>query len=84
MAGTAGGQAAALLSVVLRNMYSESQCVEIVQHTSSRLLSKGTTISSVRQLTEFADLLARKMFPIGFGNFIAKEAMRIVKTYEYA
>lgn len=82
LAESAGGQAAALISVGLRNLYSGGKCGEIIHRFSTENLPKQAAISSIQQLNDVADLLANKMSAVGFGNYLAQQAVRISTAYQ--
>ena len=81
MAESAGGQAIALLSVCLKNLFKFSDVGLILARLSSKLCPPGTNISSAAQLADVAHLLANKAESLGFGNHLAKEVARIHEVY---
>ncbi|KAH7397163.1 hypothetical protein BKA66DRAFT_453754 [Pyrenochaeta sp. MPI-SDFR-AT-0127] len=81
LAETAGGQAAAMLSMVLANLFKTHQCGEILSQLCSRLLPADIAVASVSQLADVTELLAQKLFPLGFGNYLPDQVVRIHKAY---
>ena len=81
LAETAGGQAAALLSTLLANLFQFDQRGEILSQLCSRLLPTEFSVASVLQLAEITDFLAQKLFPLGFGNFLPDQVVKIHQAY---
>ncbi|KAL8789468.1 MAG: hypothetical protein Q9195_006793 [Heterodermia aff. obscurata] len=81
MAGSAGGQAVALLSMCLGNLFNYGNCGEILSRLCSSLLPKSMNLASVSQLADVAELLAGKLSVLGFGNRLASEVIKIHKAY---
>ena len=81
MAQSAGGQAIALLSMCLTNLYTPAKTGTIISRLSSKLCAASANISSIRQLADVATLLGRKVDALGFGNLLAHEVMRIQEAY---
>ena len=82
MAESAGGQAAALLSMCLGNLFRPTIYGQILSHLCSTLLEKSMQVSSMSQLADAAKLLAAKLNTLGFGNLFACEITKIYRVYE--
>ena len=82
MAETAGGQAIALVSMCLTNLFGRADTGTILSRLCSRLLSGSMNISSVAQLADAARLLSGKLNMLGFGNMLAREVTKIHQIYE--
>ena len=82
MAESAGGQAVALVSMCLLNLFKDGETGMILGGLCSRLLSHSMNISSVSQLADVAKLLSGKLNTLGFGNLLAKEVTKIHQVYE--
>ena len=82
MAGSAGGQAIALLSMCLTSLFKHADIGTILSRLCSRLCPRSANISSCAQLAEVARLLASKVDTLGFGNLLAKEITRIHDVYD--
>ncbi|KAI9686329.1 MAG: hypothetical protein M1822_003674 [Bathelium mastoideum] len=82
LAETAGDQAIALLAVVLRNLFHYDGFGELLYSLSRQLLSPQLAVASMKQLWKAADLLASKLATLGFGNFLAKQVVRICDAYQ--
>ncbi|KAH8899001.1 hypothetical protein GQ53DRAFT_802408 [Thozetella sp. PMI_491] len=82
MAQSAGGQAAALLSFCLINMYPQREAGTILSRLCHSQLPKSLPVASVAHLTDVAALLASKLNKLGFGNLLAEQALRILTVYE--
>ena len=76
MAESAGGQAAALLSMCLGNLFRPEVYGQILSHLCSTLLEKSMHVSSMSQLADAAKLLAAKLNAFGFGNLLAREIQK--------
>ena len=81
MAQSAGGQAIALLSMCLTNLFSYANTGRILSRLCSKLCPSTANVSSMPQLASVATLLGSKVDAIGFGNLLAHEVMRIQETY---
>ena len=81
MAESAGGQAIALLSICLKNLFKHADTGVILARLSSKLCPRTANISSASQLADVATLLASKADALGFGNLLAKKVMRIHDVY---
>ena len=81
MAESAGGQAAALLSMCLGNLFKSEDYAQILSRLCSTLLSRSMHVFSVLQLANAANLLAAKLNTLGFGNLLACEVMKIHRVY---
>ena len=82
MAESAGGQAIALVSICLTNLFKPADTGTILGRLCSRLLSGSMNISSMAQLANVAMLLSGKLNTLGFGNLLAKEVTKIHQVYE--
>ena len=85
MANTAGGQAVALLSMCLVNLFKASDVGCIFSRLCSDLFSgsmKRTSIASVSQMADAAVLLTGKLDTLGWGNILAREIWKIYRAYE--
>ncbi|KAF3491500.1 uncharacterized protein GIQ15_01017 [Arthroderma uncinatum] len=81
MAKSAGGQAIALLSTCLINMFGKEKTGDILFDLSQELSSSSTSVASGAQLREVASCLSSKLAIIGFGNVLAAAASRIHGVY---
>ena len=82
MAESAGGQAIALVSMCLTNLFDEQDTGLILARLCSRLLSGSMNVSSMPQLADVAKLLSGKLDTLGFGNLLAREVLKIHRVYE--
>ena len=82
MAESAGGQAIALVSMCLVNLFWHNDTGTILSRLCSRLLTGSMNISSVAQLADAASLLSGKLNMLGFGNMLAREVTKIHQVYE--
>ena len=82
MANSAGGQAIALLSLVLGSLYYLDDFGNIWKRLSERLIPESVAISSVSQLASVGRTLRDKLVPLGFGNYMAQRVERIYQMYE--
>ena len=82
MAESAGGQAIALVSMCLTNLFGEPDTGIILGRLCSRLLSGSMNVSSMSQLADVAMLLRGKLSTLGFGNLLAREVLKIHQVYE--
>ena len=82
MADSAGGQAIALVSMCLLNLFRAGDTGTILGRLCSRLLSSSMNISSMEQLADVAKLLSGKLNTLGFGNLLAREVTKIHQVYE--
>lgn len=81
MAESAGGQAVALLSMCLMNLFKHSDAGLVMARLCSKLLSASMNLASVSRLSDVAKLLAGKLDTLGFGNLLASEVTKIHKVY---
>ena len=81
MAQIAGGQSIALLCLCLQGMCGDTAWCALYD-VSERILPRSHCISSVGQLSLASMLLSAKLAPIGYGNIIAKESLRVCSIYE--
>ena len=82
MAESAGGQAIALISMCLMNIFKHPDTGTILARLCSRLLSDPMNVSSVSQLADVVKLFAGKLDTLGFGNLLAREVTVIHRVYE--
>ena len=82
MAESAGGQAIALVSMCLMNLFWRNNTGTILSRLCSRLLSGSMNVSSVSQLADAARILSGKLNMLGFGNMLAREVTKIHQVYE--
>ena len=82
MADTAGGQAIALVSMCLMNLFKRADTGTILGRLCSRLLSGSMNVASMSQLADVAELLSGKLATLGFGNLLAREVTKIHQVYE--
>ena len=82
MAQSAGGQAIALLSLVLGSVYDGNDLGSILKGLSQRLISENVIIASVSQFARVAPILRNKLAPLGYGNRMAEQVVWIYKMYE--
>ena len=82
MAESAGGQAIALVSMCLINLFGHAFTGMILTRLCSRLLSGSMNVSSMSQLADVAKLLGGKLDTLGFGNLLAREVLKICQVYE--
>ena len=80
MAESAGGQAIALVSMCLMNLFKRADTGTILGRLCSKLSSMN--IASMSQLADAAELLSGKLNTLGFGNLLAREVIKIHQVYE--
>ena len=78
---TAGGQAAALLSLLLVEMTCRGSTGHMLYELSLKVLPVGSCLSSMVQLADVAEKLANKLQPLAFGRHHAQQLTRIRQTY---
>ncbi|MCJ1463375.1 hypothetical protein MMC07_001982 [Pseudocyphellaria aurata] len=83
MAGSAGGQAVALLSLCLLTLYTPVEAGRIFLDLSKQLLPSIVAISSVLQLAGVGNLLKAKLETLGFGNLLAKQVTKVHDAYKH-
>ncbi|KAK2867953.1 hypothetical protein FQN49_003305 [Arthroderma sp. PD_2] len=81
MAKSAGGQAIALLSTCLVNMFGKAKTGDILFGLSQEISSSSISVASGAQLQEVASCLASKLAVIGFGNVLAAAVSRVHDVY---
>jgi len=81
MAQTSGGRAAALLSLVLVDLYGQDHTGVILQLLASKILPADATDASFSQLGAVAGKLHNKLVPLAFGKHLATHVTRIIQTY---
>ena len=82
MALSAGGQAIALLSVVLGSMFTTASLGEILKELSQKLLPNEACLASMSQMVAVAQILEKKAAAVGFGNHLAHQTVQIHKMYD--
>ena len=82
MADSSGGQAIALLSLCLINLFRKCTAGTILQKISKRVLPKAINVASIAQLSDVAEILGGKLQSLGFGNYLAQRVVSIHYTYE--
>lgn len=83
MAGSAGGQAVALLCLCLLTLYKSAEAGSIFLQLSQKLLPSTVAISSMLQLVAVGDLLKAKLETLGFGNLLAKQVTKVHDAYKH-
>ncbi|KAL9062596.1 MAG: hypothetical protein Q9157_008781 [Trypethelium eluteriae] len=81
LAKSAAGQAIALLSTVLLNLFHFSDSGDILFQLSRQRLPVDSAISSPFQLARASELMDQKLFALSFGNFLAEQTVRVYDTY---
>lgn len=81
LAQSAGGQAAALLALFLRNTFNHRKVGEILFRFSRDNLPEGRQIASIKQLAEVCTRVSEKLASIGYGNFLAEQVTKLRLTY---
>lgn len=82
MADSSGGQAIALLSLCLTNLFPADNVALILHRICSRVLAKAINIASIAQLGAVAKILGGKLQTLGFGNYLAQRVMKVHSVYE--
>jgi hypothetical protein len=82
MADSSGGQAIALLSLCLTNLFPADNVAMILHKICSRVLAKAINIASMAQLGAVANILGGKLQTLGFGNYLAQRVMKVHSVYE--
>lgn len=83
MAQSAGGQAVALLSMCLSNLYRESSDIgQLLSILSKNALAQSIAISSPSQLVRVARALSSKLETLGFGNILASQVVMVYDAYK--
>jgi hypothetical protein len=81
MAQTAGGRAAALICLVLQEIFDFLPCGQLLFQLSSVLIPVERQHSSMKQLSEVAVKLSGKLGVLGFGTHVACQVTRIREVY---
>ena len=81
LAQSAGGQAAALLALFLRNTYSHAETGEIVYRFSQKLMPRSRCVATVKQLADVATKVSGKVASLGYSNFMAEQVTRLRLAY---
>jgi sulfur transfer complex TusBCD TusB component (DsrH family) len=84
LAQTAGGQAAALLTVCLVEMFCRNSTGHLLFELSLRILPRNSCLASMTHLSDLAETLANKLRPLAFGQHHAIHLTRIRETYLHA
>ena len=82
MAGSAGGQAVALLSISLFNLYKAADAEYILFESSQNELPTKFAISIGAQLIDVGRLLNAKLATLGFGNLLARQVTNAYAVYD--
>lgn len=82
IANTAGGQAIALVCLCIHSICGK-KTGGVLYDVSARILSLDQSVSSVKQIGDVAKLLFEKLAVIGYGNILAREALKITSLYEH-
>jgi hypothetical protein len=82
MADSTSGQAVALLSTCLVNLFDEDDAGIILHMTCDVCLSETMNVAIIMQLRDVTALLASKLHAMGFGNHLAEQIARIRDIYE--
>lgn len=77
LAKSAGGQAFAMVSLVLCNLWSKEEQGVILHELSRSMLPREKAVSSQMHLADIATLAGSKLETIGFGNELARWASEI-------
>ena len=81
MVQTAGGRAAALLSLTLVELYGQKQTGLLLHHLSSKILTETQNYVNMTQLGQVAAKLCNKLVPLAFGSHLAHHVTRIREVY---
>jgi hypothetical protein len=85
LADSAGGQAIAVLLMLLQNLYgsqaTKSICGELLYTLSREMLPMESAAASPSQLHQVMHIVSSKMAIAGFGNLLAREVTRIREVY---
>ncbi len=82
MADSSGGQAVALLSLCLANLFRVGDVAIILHGICGRVLPKSVNVASMAQLGDVAHILCGKLQALGFGNYLAQQVMKVHSVYE--
>ncbi|KAI4105437.1 MAG: hypothetical protein L6R37_002700 [Teloschistes peruensis] len=78
---SAGGQAAALLALFLRNTYDHRTAGEILYRFSQRYMPRSRCVASIKQLAEVLTKVSGKIASMGYGNFLAEQVTKLRLVY---
>ncbi|KAI4248325.1 MAG: hypothetical protein LQ352_005948 [Teloschistes flavicans] len=81
LAQSAGGQAAALLALFLRNTHDQRTAGEILYRFSQRHMPRSGCVASVKQLADVLTKVSGKVASMGYGNFLAQQVTRLRMEY---
>ncbi|PHH63856.1 hypothetical protein CDD81_5413 [Ophiocordyceps australis] len=82
LAETAGGQAAALLTVCLVDMFCRNSTGHLLHDLSFKLLGPDDCVASMAQLSDLADIIANKLRPLAFGSHLISCIGDIHRAYD--
>ncbi|KAE8453307.1 hypothetical protein EG329_011374 [Mollisiaceae sp. DMI_Dod_QoI] len=83
LAQTAGGQAAALLTLGLVEMFCRNSTGHLLFELSMKILPIDQCLASMAQLSDLAEIVSNKLEPLAFGHHHAVHLTRIRETYLY-
>ncbi|KAK6344748.1 hypothetical protein TWF718_006705 [Orbilia javanica] len=78
---TAGGQASALLTACLVELYCKDTAGRILFGLSKKILPRDRCLSNVEQLSDLAEIVSSRMQRVRFGQHLAEQVTRIRMTY---
>ncbi|KAF2964209.1 hypothetical protein GQX73_g9370 [Xylaria multiplex] len=78
---SAGGQASALLTLCLVEMFCRNSTGHLLFDLSMRVLPKNRCLASMAQLSDLAEVVSNKLKPLAFGQHHAIQVTRIRETY---
>lgn len=82
MAQSAGGQSIALLSLVLGSIFTPRTLGDVLKGLSQKLLPIEANLASMEQLVNVAEILQKKLAPLGFGNHLAQQTVLVYRLFE--
>ncbi|KAI1745755.1 hypothetical protein F4680DRAFT_443224 [Xylaria scruposa] len=81
LAQTAGGQASALLTLALVEMFCRNSTGHLLFELSMKVLPPNRCLASMGQLSDVAEIVSNKLKPLAFGQHHATHVTRIRETY---
>ncbi|KAI1148599.1 hypothetical protein F4825DRAFT_433362 [Nemania diffusa] len=78
---SAGGQAAALLTLCLVEMFCRNSTGHLLFELSMKVLPREQCLASMGQLSDLAEVVSNKLKPLAFGQHHAIQVTRIRETY---
>ncbi|OCL07850.1 hypothetical protein AOQ84DRAFT_261608, partial [Glonium stellatum] len=81
LAQTAGGQASALLTLALVEMFCRNLTGHLLFELSLKILPASHCFTSMSQLSDAAEIVSNKLKPLAFGQHYAYRLTRIRETY---